>query len=160
MLPELDIFSGLDYREYYVRHDAQQQLEHSLQYHRAMWKALSAVICARTQWGEPAILEGWGILPDLTSQLHINNLFAIWLVPNDEVFQPRVQGRTSFWKGATDEKRMIANYAYRSALFNQRIRDDLATNQMALLDADARDSSKELLNKMESRIVRWCCEKS
>lgn len=109
------------FRDYYRRHDPERLLEDALAYHRAAWPAIEAVIRAHAGWGEPAVIEGWGILPDLAKGLGLDQVASLLLIPEADVYEARCRADVSFWQGAADEEGLITSFARRSRLFGEHL---------------------------------------
>ena len=115
----LDPMVGGDYKEYYLQGEVKNLMQEALTAHRALWPAVQAVILARADWGEPAIVEGWALLPEVVAEGLPANCKAVWLVVDDRVFEQRLRSQPTFYKGARDETKLIKQFAARSVAFNQ-----------------------------------------
>ena len=53
------------FRAYYASHTPRFLMQDASSFHRAAWPAIEAVARAHAAWDRPALIEGWGILPEL-----------------------------------------------------------------------------------------------
>ncbi len=122
----LDPMAGEDYREYYLRRGIEALMQEALTAHRALWPAIRAVVLARADWGDPAIMEGWALLPEAVAGALPANCGAVWLVVDDGEFEQRLRTRPTFYKGAWDQAELIGRFAARSAAFNRYLQTQIS----------------------------------
>jgi len=105
------------FRDYYHAHTPERLMEDALAFHRAAWPAIEAVARAHADWDRPAVIEGWGLLPDRVARLGLESVKAVFLVPGETVYERRCRADAGFWRGAADEEGLIRSFARRSILF-------------------------------------------
>jgi 2-phosphoglycerate kinase len=105
------------FRDYYPAHTPERLLEDALAFHRAAWPAIEAVARAHAERNRPALIEGWGILPELVAGIGLESTKALFLIPEETVYEQRCRADVSFWEGAADEEGLIRSFARRSMLF-------------------------------------------
>ncbi|MHC4973982.1 MAG: hypothetical protein ACYTG3_16785 [Planctomycetota bacterium] len=108
------------FRDYYPSHSPERLLEDAMDFHRAAWPAIEAVAVAHANWDRPALIEGWGILPEFVAGLG-QECLAVFLIPDEAVYEQRCRANVSFYQGAADEEGLIQSFARRSMLFSRVI---------------------------------------
>ena len=144
----VDPMAGDDYREYYLRRAVTTLLQEALVAHRALWPAVRAVIRARSDWGAPAIIEGWAFLPELIAEDLPADYWCGWLMVDDSLFEPRVRERACFYRGASDEERLIEQYAARSAAFNQHLQVQTAACGLSTIRPKPRKTPEQTVERV------------
>jgi len=131
------------FRDYYPSHAPQRLLEDAMAFHRAAWPAIEAVVVAHATWGRPAVIEGWGILPELSAGLGLEDVGALFVVPDESVYERRCRAEVGFWEGAADEEGLISSFARRSILFARMLEDSATEHGLPILRPDARADLQE-----------------
>jgi predicted kinase len=108
-----------DYREYYVSRSVECLWREALAGHRRLGSGIEAVAFAHAIWAEPAILEGWAIMPDTLAGTA--DMPLVWLIADRATLEARVRAEHSFWAGASDEDAMISNFVGRSMRLNEHL---------------------------------------
>ena len=109
------------YRDHDPSHSPERLMDGALAFHRAAWPAIEAVARAHANWDRPALIEGWGILPEFVAGLGLENLGALFLVPDEAVYERRCRANPDFYQGAADEEGLIQSFARRSMLFSRML---------------------------------------
>lgn len=122
----LDPMAGENYQDYYLQREVDALMQEALAAHRALWPAIREVVLARADWGDAAIVEGWALLPEAVAGGLPATCGAVWLVVDDEEFEPRLRTRPTFYEGARDEAELIKRFAERSAAFNRYLQGQLS----------------------------------
>ena len=135
------------YRETYPSHSPEQLIAHALAYHRAAWPAVQAVISAHANWERPCVLEGWGVLPAYVAGLELEAIGALFLVPDEALFERRCRENPSFYQGADDEEALIRSFAHRSALFSRMLEASATEHGLPVLRGTATTSLEEVLEQ-------------
>lgn len=107
------------FRYYFPSYDPERLLEDAVAFHRAAWPAIEAVAVAHADWDRPALIEGWGILPELVAGMGLENPGALFLVPDEAVYEQRCRANASFWQGAANEEGLIQGFSRRSIAFSR-----------------------------------------
>ncbi len=118
------------YRDYYPSHAPERLLEDAMAFHRAAWPAIEAVAHAHANWDRPALIEGWGLLPEFVAGMGLENLGAVFVVPDERLFEQRCRADPSFYEGAADEEGLIQSFALRSVLFSRHL--DVSASERGL----------------------------
>jgi len=118
------------FRDYYPSHTPERLMEDAMAFHRAAWPAIEAVVRAHAAWGRPALIEGWSILPEFVARMGLENTKAVFLVPEETVYEERCRADLGFWEGAADEEGLIRSFARRSILFSRML--EVAAREHAL----------------------------
>ena len=102
--------AGLDHREYYISKSVDELVSDSGRAHQAIWPSIEAVIRAHADWAYPIVIEGWALRPDAVAALVIPGLVSLWLLCTRELLEERIRADTDFYRGASDEEKMITRY--------------------------------------------------
>ncbi|WP_163513518.1 hypothetical protein [Fodinicola acaciae] len=114
--PDLHPMAGIDHRDYYLRTPADQLWQHFIRAHRALWPIVEAVMAPRLDWGDPAVIEGWAILPEFAAKT-----YTCWLRVDIELIEKRIRDDTEFWRGAADPEKVIAAFTGQCHRYNEHI---------------------------------------
>jgi len=109
------------FRDYYPSHTPERLMEDAMAFHHAAWPAIEAVTRAHADWDRPALIEGWGILPEFVAGIGSRNTKALFLIPDETVYEQRCRADAGFWEGAADEEGLIRSFARRSILFGRML---------------------------------------
>jgi 2-phosphoglycerate kinase len=142
--PDLFSMAGYDYREYYVEHSLEELICHTVKAHRTLWPAIEAVIRAHASWGRPIVIEGWSLYPERVRELELPNLQAIWLIADEELLESRIRQEEEFYRGASDEEKMIRQYLKRSHWYSSRVRSEAQRLDMACIELRVDHSPDEV----------------
>jgi 2-phosphoglycerate kinase len=118
--PALHFMAGEDYREYYISRSPEQLIAEAEQYHAALWPALAQVIKNHLTWAGPAVIEGWALRPEDIAGY--KELASCWLIAPRELLESRLRAEVDFYRGASDEEKMIRHFLARSMRYNEIIR--------------------------------------
>jgi 2-phosphoglycerate kinase len=135
------------YRDYYPAHTPERLLEDAVAFHRAAWPAIEAVAIAHATWDRPALIEGWGILPEFVVGLGQEKMGAVFLVPDEDVFEHRCRGNPDFYEGASDEEGLIQSFSRRSALFSRMLETTAKEHGLPILRTTQQTSLEENLDR-------------
>lgn len=130
------------FRDYYPSHTPERLMEDALAFHRAAWPAIEAVARAHADRDRPALIEGWGILPESK----LENTKALFLVPEETVYEQRCRADISFWKGAADEQGLIESFARRSILFGRMLEASAREHGLPVLRPSQETSLQETVD--------------
>lgn len=143
-----------DYREYYVTRTVEQLWQEALAGHRSLARGIAAVAREHATWAQPAIVEGWAILPDTLAGDRTADVETMWLVPDRAVLDARVRAEHSFWAGASDEQAMISRFIDRSLRLNEHLCALADERGLTLLRVTEADSPTLIADRIESLLLR------
>ena len=138
------------FRDYFPVHAPDRLLEDALAFHRAAWPVIEAVVTSRTSGGRPAVIEGWGILPELVADLEPDVVAALFLVPDEVVYARRCRADASFYEGVADEERLIEAFARRSVLFGRMLKESASARRLPVVEPGLRTSVEEIVERVRS----------
>lgn len=118
---EVDPMKNFDYREYYISKSIEDLINDIFLYHRRLWPSIKHLIEIHSNWSSPIIIEGWALYPNLVKLIENDNLRTIWLVSDEDVLEQRLLSHKDFYRGSSDEQKMITNYLLRSLWHNETI---------------------------------------
>ena len=151
--PGFHIMAGLDYKEYYINHSIDELIADGKQQHKASWPALEKLIRIHATWGEPAIIEGWGLLPEPVSQLGIPSVQSLWLVVEELVLEKRIRNAKSFLEGASNRENLIKQFLARAIWFNRHIKEQCSALEIPVLQPSA-EATVEDITRMAMDTLR------
>lgn len=122
-----------DYREQYVRRTPQALWSEALDRHRRLWPSIRAVVRERLEWGRPAIVEGWALLPEHVATLPDRPAFALWLVVPPDTVELRARSDVDFYAGAADPDLMVRNFVARGELYNEHVRQTARAHRLPVI---------------------------
>lgn len=150
--PGFHIMAGVDYKEYYINRSIDELIADAERQHHASWPALEELIRIHVTWGEPAIIEGWGFLPEPVSQLDVPSVQSLWLVVEEAVLERRIRNAKSFLEGASNRENLIKQFLARSVWFNSHIKDKCSALGIPVLrssvDETVEDIAKMAMNTL------------
>jgi len=112
----LDIspMKGFDYPDYYVMRTKQELIEDIITYHRKLEPAIARLVETHSDWGDPLIMEGWALYPELVRGIENGQVFSVWLIAAPGLLEQRVRESCSFG----NNERVVENYLARSEWHN------------------------------------------
>jgi len=134
------------FRDYYPSHTPERLMEDAMAFHRAAWPAIEAVARAHADWDRPALIEGWGILPEFVAGIGLENTKAVFLIPEETVHEQRCRADISFWEGAADEEGLIRSFARRSILFGRMLEASAREHGLPVLRPSRETSLEETVD--------------
>jgi 2-phosphoglycerate kinase len=132
--PGFHVMGDEDYREYYINRSLEQLILDAQYQHQSTWPAIEAVIRNHAAWGTPVIIEGWGLLPEPVAKLNLPGVQSLFLIVNEAVLEKRIRGEKEFFRGASDEEKLIRQFLLRSCWFNQFLRESAAKWNLPILE--------------------------
>ena len=151
--PGFHVMKGEDYREYYINRSLDELIADAERQHQASWPAIEELIRIHATWGEPAIIEGWGLQPELVSRLDIPSVQSLWLVVEEVVLERRIRNANSFHKGASNREKLIKQFLARAIWFNRHIKDKCSALGIPALHPSV-DATVEDIAKMALEALR------
>jgi len=118
---EVNPMKDFNYREYYISKSIEDLINDISLYHRKLWPSIKHLIEIHSAWSTPIIIEGWALYPKLVESIENDSLRTIWLVSDEDVLEQRLRNHKDFYRGSSDEKKMITNYLHRSLWHNETI---------------------------------------
>jgi len=134
------------FRDYYPSRTPERLMEDAMAFHRAAWPAIEAVARAHADWDRPALIEGWGILPEFVAGIGLENTKAVFLIPEETVHEQRCRADISFWEGAADEEGLIRSFARRSILFGRMLEASAREHGLPVLRPSRETSLEETVD--------------
>ena len=128
--PDLHAGHEIDYREYYTAYSPERLVEDALRSHRALWPAISAVIRRHLAWAEPAVIEGWALLPDCVAEMGSAELRSVWIEVPESVLRSRLEGDSDFVRGAADPTLLVERFVARSARMSRWLRSEACEHRL------------------------------
>jgi hypothetical protein len=141
-----------DHREYYVVRSVDQLWQEALVGHQALAPAIDAVVRMHATWAQPAIIEGWALLPERLGHL-APEVAAVWLLAGRDLLEARVRADTAFWAGASDTEAMITKFVARSLRFNEQLCDAGKTRPLRLVHVSGGESPGTVADRIEERLA-------
>ncbi len=140
---------GVDgpFRDYYRCHAPERLLEDAMAFHRAARPAVEAVVSAYANRDRPALIEGWSILPELVADLEPENVGAVFLVPEEEVFESRCRANSGFYEGAADEDGLIESFSRRSIVFGRMLEATARDLELPIVRPTLRTTMEETMDR-------------
>lgn len=135
------------FRDYYPSHSPARLMDDALAFHRAAWPAIESVARAHADWDRPALIEGWGILPEFVARLDLENARALFLVPDEAVYECRCRANPDFYRGAADEEGLIESFARRSVLFGRMLEASAEERGLPVVRPTAEASPEETVDQ-------------
>jgi hypothetical protein len=139
-----------DHREYFVTRTVDELWRDALGSMRALAPAIEAVAREHAQpWGQPALIEGWAILPELLDDDPLD-LARVWLLPERALVEARMRADRSFWEGASDVETMIERFVARSLRLNEHVREAARRKPLKLVPVRVGDSPEAIADRIEA----------
>jgi 2-phosphoglycerate kinase len=144
--PELHPMAGYDYREYYVARTSDQLWDDATRAHEALFPAIAAVVRARASWARPAVVEGWALLPHVVERARFGpEVAALWLLVDGATLDERIRASPTFYRGASDETRLLARFNERSLRYNSAIE---GADNVTVLRVTQGETPEALVNRI------------
>jgi 2-phosphoglycerate kinase len=117
--PGLHTVDDTDYQEYFTVTSVDALIDHARRSHGIIWPALEKIIRTHSTWGDPLVMEGYALWPEQVMATDFASTGAVWLACDDQLLEARIRSQTSFYRGASDEEALIANFLRRSSRYNE-----------------------------------------
>jgi len=113
----LDIgpMKGYPYPDYYAMRTTQQLIDDIISYHKELEPAIASLVQKHAAWGDPIVMEGWALYPELVRRIENEKVFSVWLIAGEGLLEQRARKSTSFSENET----VVANYLARSHWHNK-----------------------------------------
>ncbi|MDR2687948.1 MAG: hypothetical protein LBB75_09350 [Oscillospiraceae bacterium] len=108
---------GYPYPDYYAMRTKQQIIGDIVVYHRKLEPALTSLVEKHAAWGDPLVMEGWALYPELVRRIENEQVFSVWLIAGEGLFEQRVRKNTSF----SENEKVVENYLARSEWHNRTL---------------------------------------
>ena len=106
---------GYPYPDYYALRTVEQIIDDIVVYHKKLEPAIASIVEKHASWGDPLIMEGWALYPELVRRIENEQVFSVWLIAGEGLFEQRVRKNTSF----SENEKVVANYLARSEWHNK-----------------------------------------
>lgn len=151
--PSVHYMGTQDFREYYIKSSLEKMVEDATRSHEALWPSIASIIANHASWGFPIVIEGWALTPQKVSEVISSQVKSVWLVPTQSLLEERIK-KSSLYKGASDEPKMIHQYIARCVWFNDYINASAARNNFPIIKLDEKTTIDETLNTL---ITSFAC---
>lgn len=145
---DINPMKGQYYTDYYSNTDKEKLIEDIKMYHAQIKPAIKRLVDIHSSWGTPVIIEGWAIYPDILDCLNIETVKSVWLIANESLLAKRLEDNTSFYKDASNPKKMLENYLYRSLWHNEFLLEQCKLNNQRYILINENESPSELADKI------------
>ncbi len=104
-----------------------------LQHYQRIWSKVEKLITVHASDGsfDRLILEGSALWPELVATLDFENVRAVWLTANDDLFRKRIYQSSQFDQSTSHEKLLIQKFLDRTILYNMNMMS--AINRLGLM---------------------------
>ncbi|WP_313058774.1 hypothetical protein [Agrobacterium cavarae] len=119
-----------------------QMLQSVLAHYRSMWGPL---VLPLIESGERLVLEGSALLPELVSQLDMQNVRAIWLVAAEGVLERRITAESDYGSRDPDARFLIDKFAQRAVAFNRFVGEEASRLSLQKIEVGRETSVNEML---------------
>ncbi|MEA3337675.1 MAG: 2-phosphoglycerate kinase [Chloroflexota bacterium] len=110
-------------------------------YRENVWPDIKAIVTSHATdlSADRLVMEGSAILPELIVTLDFDNVAAVWLVADNELFEQRIYRASQYETKSPREKTMVDKFLGRTRLYNRRMMD--AINRLGQLSMVVDDAS-------------------
>ncbi len=145
---DINPMKGQNYIDYYSNTDKEKLIEDIKVYHAQIKPAIKRLVDIHSSWGAPVIIEGWAIYPDMLDGLETEEVKSVWLIANENLLAKRLENNKLFCKEASNPKKMLGNYLYRSLWHNNYLLEQckLKNRKYILINED--ESTGEVKTKI------------
>ena len=142
--PDFHVMHGWDHRDYYAQRSVAGLVEDGMRQHRATWPVVEELVRVHALYRGPAVIEGWGILPEFVSQCPYPSVAALWLVVDEKTIETRLRGSGEFLSGASQPEKMISGFLGRSLWLDRTIREQARRLGMLVLPVPQGATAEDL----------------
>ncbi|MDQ1195920.1 hypothetical protein [Agrobacterium sp. SORGH_AS 787] len=93
-----------------------EMMQSVLAHYRSMW---SPLVLPLIESGEPLVLEGSALLPELVAQLDMQHVRATWLVTVEGLLERRIKAESDYDCREPDARFLIDKFSQRAIAFNR-----------------------------------------
>lgn len=149
---DINPMKGQKYTEYYSEHTVSELIEDTVSYHKKLIPAVLRLIDIHSTWGEPIIIEGWALYPEIMNEIENQSVKSVWLIANKSLFENRFLNNIEFYQLAVNPKTMKENYLYRSLWHNDYILEQCKLKKQSYILVSENMSVDDILKKIQ-RII-------
>ena len=131
--------------EYYRDLSLNERMQSVLQHYRSMWEPL---VLPLIMSGEPLVLEGSALLPELVVTILAQDVRAVWLVAGEGVVEGRIRKESAYDSRDADSRVLIDSFTERAAAFNRVMADEvqrLGLEKIAISEETAIDRTLDVV---------------
>lgn len=118
---DINPMKGYPYPDYYAQRTQQQLINDIITYHQKLEPAIARLVGTHSAWGDPFVMEGWALYPELVRRIENDQVFSVWLIAEDGLFASRMRKNSSFLDNAKEPEKVVANYLHRSEWHNRTL---------------------------------------
>ena len=141
---DIDPMKGQNYLEYYAHSPKKKLIGDITEYHRKLEPAICRLIDIHSTWGNPLIMEGYALYPELMGKINSDNVFSVWLIAGDGLLEKRMKARKSFYQDAKEPEKAIENYLYRSEWHNRKIFEECKAEKQKYITVNEDSAAQDI----------------
>ena len=86
---DINPMKEFNYQDYYTKKQIKDLTEEAYEYHKNMVPAILKLIEIHSTWGNPAVIEGWALYPNMVKGLE-KGIKKLWLISDEALLRKRL----------------------------------------------------------------------
>jgi len=141
---DINPMKGYDYPDYYALKTKQELIDDIIAYHQKLKPAITRLVEEHAAWGDPIIMEGWALYPELVRKIENEQVFSVWLIAEEGLLENRIRSSCAFGGNA----KVIANYLARSQWHNNLLLEQCKTHNRKFIFVEEGMTPEEIVKKI------------
>ena len=146
--PDLHRIGTAGHTIYFTESTPESLMQDSLAQHEAVWPAFERVARKRARFGQPTVIDYWGLLPERMAEFGDENVESFWLHIDPDILRARELQNEDFLIGSSDPERMFENFMSRSLWWNEKIHTEATALGLPILHQDGTKSVDSLVDEV------------
>ena len=142
---DINPMKGYAYPDYYAMRTQQELIDDITTYHRKLEPALARLVEEHAAWGDPLVMEGWALYPELVRRIENGQVFSVWLIAEPGLFESRMRGNSSFLDNAKEPEKVVEGYLARSRWHNETLLGQCRAGQRNVILIGERTTPEEVV---------------
>lgn len=134
-----------NYIDYYTNTDIDKLIEDIKLYHSQLQPAISRLIDIHSTWGNPLIIEGWAIYPELLKNIDCTFVDSVWLISDKKLLEKRLETNINFHSQTNESHKWLEKYLARSLWHNNLLLQQCKLQNKKYLCVNGDESPDDLI---------------
>ena len=142
---DINPMKGYGYPDYYAQRTPQQLIDDIVTYHKKLAPAIARLVEEHADWGDPLVMEGWALYPELVRKIENEQVFSVWLIAGEGLLEQRVRMNTSF----SGNEKVMENYLARSEWHNRTMLEQCVALGRKFIRVELGMTTEEIVDALQ-----------
>lgn len=138
--------------EHYRELSVDELITDVLAHYKRLWPEIETLIASHISdlGKEKLVLEGSALWPQRVAALKADNVIAVWLTANDDLFEDRIKRSSRYNACDAQARNLIDKFLARTLRYNALMMERVTQLRLPSLKADTTTTSENLVHNMEA----------